>query len=418
MRAIIIGGGIGGLSAALCLHAAGHQVRIYEAVGEIRALGVGINVQPSAIRILSGLGLVDDLDRVAIRTAELVFANRHGQPIWRDPRGLDGGYPWPQFSVHRGDLQMALLDAATRRLGGDTIRVGHRLARFEQTADGVTAHFIDRDGRPVGNDTADILIGADGIHSTVRSTFYPGEGPPRWQGVMMWRGVSEGAPFLTGRSMVQAGHHRQKFVCYPISRRHAERGTALINWIADLYLGDGTTPPREDWNKPGDANDILPKFSGWNFGWLDVPTIIRSASAIFEFPMVDRDPLPRWSHDRVTLLGDAAHPMYPIGSNGATQAIIDGEALTIALSEESDPIAALKLYEQRRLPPTARIVESNRKHGLDRMLDLVEERAPDGFTDLETVLPAAELESIVGDYKRIALYDKESLLKLAASMSS
>lgn len=418
MRAIIIGGGIGGLSAALCLHAAGHQVRIYEAVGEIRALGVGINVQPSAIRILSGLGLVDDLDRVAIRTAELVFANRHGQPIWRDPRGLDGGYPWPQFSVHRGDLQMALLDAATRRLGGDTIRVGHRLARFEQTADGVTAHFIDRDGRPVGNDTADILIGADGIHSTVRSTFYPGEGPPRWQGVMMWRGVSEGAPFLTGRSMVQAGHHRQKFVCYPISRRHAERGTALINWIADLYLGDGTTPPREDWNKPGDVNDILPKFSGWNFGWLDVPTIIRSASAIFEFPMVDRDPLPRWSHDRVTLLGDAAHPMYPIGSNGATQAIIDGEALTIALSEESDPIAALKLYEQRRLPPTARIVESNRKHGLDRMLDLVEERAPDGFTDLEKILPAAELESIVGDYKRIALYDKESLLKLAASMSS
>ncbi len=418
MRAIIVGGGIGGLSAALCLRAAGHQVRVYEAVGEIRALGVGINVQPSAIRILSKLGLVDDLDRVAIRTAELVFANRHGQPIWRDPRGLDGGYPWPQFSIHRGDLQMALLNAATKRLGADNIRTGHRLARFEQTQDGVTAHFVDRDGRPVGDDSADILIGADGIHSTVRARFYPDEGPPRWQGVMMWRGVSEGAPFLTGRSMVQAGHHRQKFVCYPISRRHAEGGTALINWIADLYLGDGTTPPREDWNKPGDINDILPKFSGWNFGWLDVPTIIRSASMIFEFPMVDRDPLPRWSHDRVTLLGDAAHPMYPIGSNGATQAIIDGEALTIALSEESDPVAALKLYEQRRLPPTARIVESNRKHGLDRMLDLVEERAPDGFTDLEKVLPAAELESIVGDYKRIALYDKESLLKLAAATSS
>jgi 5-methylphenazine-1-carboxylate 1-monooxygenase len=252
----------------------------------------------------------------------------------------------------------------------------------------------------------------------VRATFYPNEGPPRWQGVMMWRGVSEGSPFLTGRSMVQAGHHRQKFVCYPISRQYADRGKALINWIADLYLGDGTTPPREDWNKPGDINDILPKFAGWNFGWLDVPTIIRSASAIFEFPMVDRDPLPRWSHDRVTLLGDAAHPMYPIGSNGATQAIIDGEALTIALSEEADPIAALKLYESRRLPPTARIVESNRKHGLDRMLDLVEERAPDGFTDLEKVLPAAELETIVGDYKRIALYDKESLLKLAAATSS
>jgi len=418
MRVLVVGGGIGGLTAALCLHGAGHQVRVYEAVGEIRALGVGINVQPSAIRILSRLGLVDDLDKVAIRTSELVFANRHGQPIWRDPRGLDGGYPWPQFSVHRGDLQMALLNAATARLRADNIRAGHRLARFEQTAAGVTAHFIDRDGKPVGSESADILIGADGIHSTVRSTFYPNEGPPRWQGVMMWRGVSEGLPFLTGRSMVQAGHHRQKFVCYPISRRHAANGKALINWIADLYLGDGTTPPREDWNKPGDPNDILPKFAGWNFGWLDVPEIIRTASAIFEFPMVDRDPLPRWSHDRVTLLGDAAHPMYPIGSNGATQAIIDGEALTMALSEEPDPTAALKLYEQRRLPLTARIVESNRKHGLDRMLDLVEERAPDGFTDLEAVLPAAELESIVGDYKRIALYDKESLLKLAAATPS
>jgi 2-polyprenyl-6-methoxyphenol hydroxylase-like FAD-dependent oxidoreductase len=234
----------------------------------------------------------------------------------------------------------------------------------------------------------------------------------------MWRGISEGVPFLTGRSMVQAGHHRQKFVCYPISRRHAEDGKALINWIADLHLGAGTTPPREDWNKPGDAKDILAKFSGWNFGWLDVPEIIRSASAIFEFPMVDRDPLPRWSHGRVTLLGDAAHPMYPIGSNGATQAIIDGEALTIALSEEADPATALRLYESRRLPATARIVESNRQHGLDRMLDIVEERAPEGFTDIEKVLPAAELESIVGDYKRIALYDKESLLKLAAAMSS
>jgi 5-methylphenazine-1-carboxylate 1-monooxygenase len=414
MRIIIVGGGIGGLTAALCLNAAGHQVRVYEAVGEIRALGVGINVQPSAIRILSKLGLVDDLDRVAIRTSELVFANRHGQPIWRDPRGLDGGYPWPQFSIHRGDLQMALLNAATARLGEGNIRPGHRLARFEQTAGSVTAYFVDRDGKPAGSDSADTLIGADGIHSAVRASFYPNEGPPRWQGVMMWRGVSEGPPFLTGRSMVQAGHHRQKFVCYPISRRHAEDGKALINWIADLYLGDGTTPPREDWNKPGDPNDILPKFAGWNFGWLDVPTIIRSASAIFEFPMVDRDPLPRWSHERVTLLGDAAHPMYPIGSNGATQAIIDGEALTTALSEEPDPIAALKLYEQRRLPPTARIVESNRKHGLDRVLDIVEERAPQGFTDIETVLPAAELEGIVGDYKRMALYDKESLLKLAA----
>jgi 2-polyprenyl-6-methoxyphenol hydroxylase-like FAD-dependent oxidoreductase len=415
MKIIIAGAGIGGLTAAMCLHRAGHDVQVFEAVSEMRPLGVGINIQAGAVRILCSLGLEPALAATAIETRELRYANRHGQTIWADPRGRHAGLPWPQFSIHRGELQMILVHAAREMLGADRIRMGRRISRFAQHHDKVSAQFVDRDGMPVENVEADILIGADGIHSAVRAHYYPDEGPPKWQGILMWRGVTVGKPYLGGNTMVQAGHHNQKFVCYPISRAHAERGEALINWICDLHMGDGALPSREDWNKPGRLEDFLPRFADWNFGWLDVPEVIRNAHTILEFPMVDRDPLPRWSHGRITLLGDAAHPMYPIGSNGASQAILDGEAITQELAVGDDPALALKRYEERRLPPTARIVESNRRKGIDVMLDIVEQRAPQGFTDLETVLPADELEKIVGDYKKLVTQDRETLLKLAAA---
>jgi 5-methylphenazine-1-carboxylate 1-monooxygenase len=407
MKVIIAGAGIGGLTAALCLKRAGFDVEVYEAVPELKPLGVGINIQANAVRILSGLGLQPALAATAIETRELRYANRHGQTIWADPRGRHAGLPWPQYSIHRGDLQMILFHAAQEALGADRIRTGRRLTGFAQRGNKVEVRF--------GSETveADILVGADGIHSAVRAHYYPDEGPPKWQGILMWRGVTVGKPYLGGATMVQAGHHTQKFVCYPISRKHADRGESLINWICDRYMGDGATPPREDWNKPGRLEDFLPKFRDWNFGWLDVPAVIQAAHAIYEFPMVDRDPLPRWSHGRITLLGDAAHAMYPIGSNGASQAIIDGEAITQELSKGDDPELALKRYEERRLPPMARIVESNRRKGIDIMLDIVEERAPQGFTDLESVLPAAELEKIVGDYKKLVTQDRETLLRLA-----
>jgi 2-polyprenyl-6-methoxyphenol hydroxylase-like FAD-dependent oxidoreductase len=413
MKIAIAGAGIGGLVAAMCLHRAGFDVEVFEAVSELKPLGVGINIQAGAVRILSGLGLEPALAATGIETRELRYANRHGQTIWADPRGRHAGLPWPQFSIHRGELQMILFDAARRMLGAERIKFGRRIARFAQHHGKVTAHFVDRDGMPAENVEADILIGADGIHSAVRGQFYPDEGPPKWQGILMWRGVTVAKPFLGGATMVQAGHHTQKFVCYPISRAHAERGEALINWICDVHQGDTAMLPREDWNRPGKLADFLPKFESWDFGWLDVPGVIRNAHTILEFPMVDRDPLPRWSHGRITLLGDAAHPMYPIGSNGASQAIIDGEAITQELSAGGDPEIALKRYEERRLPPMARIVESNRRKGIDIMLDIVEERAPQGFTDLDTVLPADELERIVGDYKRLVAQDRETLLKLA-----
>lgn len=400
MKAFIIGGGIGGLTTALALQRAGVDVRVFEAVAEVKPLGVGINLLPQSVGVLAGFGLLDTLAANAIRTKELVFFNRHGQRIWADPRGLEAGHTAPQFSIHRGTLQMALFEAARAALG-ERIRTGHRLVGFEQDAHGVTAHFADREGRVLEAAHGDVLIGADGIHSSVRAVFHPQEGMPKWNGVTMWRGTTRAKPFLSGRSMIQAGWSRQKFVCYPILPPGPD-GNALINWIADL-TGDSTVMlERESWNRPGKIADILPRFASWRFDFLDVPAIIANADAVFEFPMVDRDPLPGWSHGRVTLLGDAAHPLYPIGSAGATQAILDAVALAEALDAERDPVAALKRYEAARLPPTAALVEMNRRQGLDRILDLVEERAPDGFADRAEVLPDAELEAIVGAYKTSA----------------
>ncbi len=413
MKIVIAGAGIGGLTAAMCLKRAGFDVEVLEAVNELKPLGVGINIQAGAVRILSGLGMEPALAATGVETRELRYANRHGQTIWADPRGRHAGLPWPQFSIHRGELQMILFETAKKILGSDKIRFGRRISSFEQKGNKVVATFADRNGNTVEKTESDILIGADGIHSAVRAHFYPNEGPPKWQGILMWRGVTVGKPYLGGATMVQAGHHTQKFVCYPISRAHNEKGEALINWICDLHMGDGAMLPREDWNRPGKLEDFLPRFKDWKFDWLDVPEVIKRAHTILEFPMVDRDPLPRWSHGRITLLGDAAHPMYPIGSNGASQAIIDGEAITQELLAGGDPETALQRYEKRRLPPMARIVESNRRKGIDIMLDIVEERAPDGFTNLDAVLPPQELEKIVADYKRLVAQDRETLLNLA-----
>ena len=413
MHVVIAGGGIGGLTAALCLHRAGIEVTVYEAVEELRALGLGINLQAGAVRVLSELGLEPELAARAIETRELIYMNRFGQEIWRDPRGRHAGLPWPQFSVHRGELQLVLLQAVTERLGAARVKTGHRLLEFSQDDNKVHAHFVDPNGNFLPAVEADVLVGADGIHSTVRGTFHPNEGPPKWNGVIMWRGITVAEPFLSGASMVWAGHSAQKFVCYPIGKAHAAQGLSQINWIADLKVDNPEMLKREDWNRPGKLEDFLPRYENWRFPFLDVPAIIRGASAIHEFPMVDRDPLPAWSHGRVSLLGDAAHPMYPIGSNGASQSVFDAEALAEELVK-GDPVAALKRYEQRRLPVCARIVESNRRQGIDVMLDIVHQRAPHGFDDLEKVLPRAELDGIVAGYKQIALQDRDTLLQLAA----
>ena len=408
MHALIVGGGIGGLTAALSLHDAGISAQVFEAVPEIQPLGVGINVLPHAVRELTELGLEARLSATAIPTAELIYANRHGQQIWQEPRGTAAGYLWPQFSIHRGALQTALLEEAIQRLGALEILTDHRLADFEQSGEGGTARFQRADGTMV-EATADVLIACDGIHSTVRRQFYPDEGDPIWNGNVLWRATTLAKPYLSGRSMVMAGHQAQKFVCYPISRQAEERGEALINWIAEIRFTDRETWRREDWNRRANLADFLPAFEDWDFGWLKVPDIIRGAEEVFEYPMVDRDPVDAWSFGRVTLLGDAAHPMYPIGSNGASQAILDARRLAWHLATEPGVEAGLSAYDAERRPATAKIVLANRLNGPEQAMEMVHERAPNGFDDLSAIISREELAATADHYKALAGFDKDTL---------
>jgi 5-methylphenazine-1-carboxylate 1-monooxygenase len=410
MTVLIIGGGIGGLTTALSLHQIGVPCRIFESVPKVEPLGVGINTLPHAVRELTELGLQDALAQTAIPTMGLAYYSKRGQPIWSEPRGLAAGYNWPQFSIHRGELQMILLAAVTDRLGRDAIFTNHHLTRFEESASGVRAHFIDkRSGQSLPSHEGSLLIAADGIHSSVRVHLYPKEEPPIWNGAIMWRGISRSRPFLDGRTMIMAGHEFQKFVCYPLSREALEKGESVINWIAERKFKPNAEWRREDWNRPGKLDDFLPAFEDWRFDWLDVPELIKTASACFEYPMVDRDPLPRWSHGRVTLLGDAAHPMYPIGSNGASQAILDARVLAREIKVKGPTAVALENYEAERRPATSRIVLANRGNGPETVMQLVEQRAPDGYSRIEDVLTRAELEDAAAGYKRIAGFDQEQL---------
>jgi 5-methylphenazine-1-carboxylate 1-monooxygenase len=406
MRALVVGGGIGGLSAALCLHRRGIEVEVFEQADGIRELGVGINLLPHAVKELSELGLLERLDMTGVRTKELIYCNRFGQRIWTEPRGLDADYAWPQFSIHRGQLQGLLYQAAAERIGEKSIHVSHRLVGFDQGADGVVAHFAGS-----ADHTGDVLIGADGIHSAVRAQLYPGEGPPGWNGHMLWRGAVEDKPFLSGRSMIIAGDLKEKVVLYPISRTAADRGRSLTNWAVWVKLGDGSTPPprREDWSRPGRLEDVLPHFAHWRFDWFDVPALMRRTPLFYEYPMCDREPLERWSFERVTLLGDAAHPMYPVGSNGAAQAILDACCLARMLGSHGDVAGALRAYEAERLPAANQVVLSNRRMGPERVIDIVAERAPTGFERLEDVISHDELLGIAMQYRKVAGFERDRL---------
>jgi len=410
MTVLIIGGGIGGLATALSLHQIGVACRVYESVDAIEPLGVGINVLPHAVRELTELGLADRLAATAIPTAELAYYSAHGQRIWSEPRGLAAGYRWPQFSIHRGTLQMILLDAVRERLGPDRVHTGHHLTGWEETATGVRAHFLHRrSGATLPSQEGSLLIGADGIHSSVRATLYPDEGPPIWNGAILWRGTSKAKPFLTGRSMIMAGHEFQKFVAYPITLSQPGSAESVINWIAERKFQPDHPWRREDWNRFGDLRDFLPQFDGWRFNWLDVPVMIRTAERCYEYPMVDRNPLERWTFGRVSLLGDAAHAMYPIGSNGASQAILDARVLAREILSQGTTEQALRAYDAERRPATARIVLANRQNGPEQVMQLVHQRAPDGFVRIEDVLTADELEGTASAYKRLAGFDRESL---------
>jgi len=386
----------------MALHAKGIDVQVYEGVQQLQPLGVGINVLPHAMAQLDRLDLLPTLLPLGVKTGELCFFNQQGQLIWREPRGVDAGYPVPQLSVHRGRFHMALLAEARARLGEERVVSGHAVRGFAEQADGrVAVHVVPRDSDTGFDDVGDVLVAADGIHSTIRAIFHPDEGMPQWSGNILWRATTRTKPFLTGRSMFMAGHLPHKFVAYPLTEV-GDDGMCTVNWIAELDRRHIGLSKREDWNKVGVLDDFLPRFEDWVWEWLDIPGLVRGAETVFEFPMVDRDPLDRWTHGRVTLLGDAAHPMYPIGSNGASQAIIDAFTLADLLADTGDIDAALQAYDADRRPKTAAIVMSNRQHGPERMLDIAYERAPEGFADVLDVFADGEREAIAAQYKQVA----------------
>jgi 2-polyprenyl-6-methoxyphenol hydroxylase-like FAD-dependent oxidoreductase len=406
MHIAIIGGGVGGLTLALALHARGISAEVIEAAPEIRPLGVGINILPHATKELAALGVLDALEAVAVPTQEAAYFNRFGQLILTEPLGRNAGYPTPQLSIHRGALQMELLAAVRARLGEDAVRTGLRCTGVEP--DSGTARLVRTlGGEPAPDLRADAIIAADGIHSAIRRQFFPDEGPPIYSGVNMWRGTTRMRPILSGASMVRAGWLTQgKMVIYPI--RRFDDGTVQMNWVAEIE-----TPKHHpnDWARKGELSDFLPAFAEWHFDWCDVPAMIEAADQVLEYPMVDKDPLPRWSFGRATLLGDAAHPMYPRGSNGAGQAILDARCLADRLAAcGGDVVSALAAYDAERREKTARVVRTNRSQPPDAIIREVWQRSGDRpFARIEDVIPREELEAILAAYKQVAGYDRATV---------
>jgi len=401
---LIVGGGVGGLALALSLHQAGVSCRVFEAAPEVLPLGVGINLLPHAMRELSELGLQDALAAHCIETRQLAFYSRHGQFIYKEPRGRPAGYDWPQLSIHRADLHKVLLEATRARLGRDVVQLGHRCTKVEQDAHGVTLHF---DTAPP--QTGRVVVGCDGIHSALRLQLYPDQGPPKYSGVNMWRGVTPWPAFLGGDTMVSTGWMTVgKTVIYPIRpATTATGGLPLINWVAELERPEAV---RQDWTGRGRLADIMPAFAGLKFDFLDISGMIESTAEILEYPMVDRDPLERWTFGRLTLLGDAAHPMYPRGSNGAGQAIIDARFLTGQIKKHGATAEALGEYEKVRNPITARVVLTNRSEPPDTILREVWTRSKgQRFDRIEDVISTAELDAISERYKKVAGFDRETL---------
>jgi 5-methylphenazine-1-carboxylate 1-monooxygenase len=407
MRIIVMGGGISGLSLALSLHQVGIACRVYEAVPTLAPLGYGINLQPNAVRELFALGLGGQLAEAGILTQELAFYNKHGQLIWTEPRGRAAGYRWPQISISRGELHKVLLGVIGDRLGADAVVTGHRLVSFEQRADQVIARFADPLGNSAGEAAGDILIGADGIHSAVRAHFYPGE-KAVFDGYLHYRGIAEATPYLTGASMAVVGHRHHRAILYPIQRRPG--GKVTINWLAYTKIPPGS-PPLEAWDTAADKEACVAQYEGWSYPWLDVRGLFASTPAerVLQLPNVDRDPIPRWSFGRVTLIGDAAHPMQPVGAQAGSQAIVDGRVLAASLVAHGDPVEALTRYQEQRIAAMNDMIIRNRNLGLEAILQMAEERAPGGFGHIHDVLSQEELESTAINFKKAAGFDVETV---------
>ena len=406
-QVLIAGGGIGGMALALTLHQIGVPCTVFEAVAQIKPLGVGINLQPNAVRELFDLGLgADMLDQVGLPALEWALVGRNGNDIHAEPRGLKAGYHWPQYAVHRGALQMMLYQLVQQRLGADAVHTGLRAVGYRQTEAGVTLQLRDAAGQ-LHEKTGAVLVGADGLHSALRAQMYPDQPPIQWGGAILWRGVTRAAPIRTGSSFVGLGTHKHRMVIYPISAPDAD-GLATINWIAEQTV-DNSAGWEGDWNRKVDIERFIHHFEGWNYDWLDVPALIRGASEVFEYPMIDRDPVPSWVDGRMALLGDAAHVMYPTGSNGASQAIIDGRVLGAKFLEHGLTPDALAAYDAQLCQPVSELVLRNRGAGPFGLLNLVDERCGGVFDDINSIIPQAERDAFMAGYKAAAGFAIERL---------
>lgn len=412
---IVAGAGIAGLTLALTCHQIGVPVKVYESVRELRPLGVGINLQPNAVRELIELGLGDSLNTIGIEATEWALVGRNGNDVWSEPRGVSAGYRWPQYSVHRGKLQMLLYEAVVDRLGADAVETASRVVSYENRTDGagvdVQVERRNADGETTATDTVTgrLLVAADGLHSAVRQQMHPDQGPPHWDGAVLWRGTAMGAPIRAGACFTLVGNMDQRFVHYPISNPDPETGLQLQNWIAELTFDPSQGWTESSWNREVDIDVFLPAFEDWNFEWLDIPAMIRSAEQVWEFPMVDRDPVDRWVDGSVGLIGDAAHVMYPVGSNGASQAIVDARILGAAFISHGTTEQALASFEDNLLEDMSALVLRNRGAGPIGILGEVDERCGGVFDNIDDVIPRAEVEAFMANYKAAAGFAIETL---------
>jgi 2-polyprenyl-6-methoxyphenol hydroxylase-like FAD-dependent oxidoreductase len=408
---LVAGGGIGGLSVALTLHQIGVPCIVMESVAHLRPLGVGINLQPNAVRELYELGIGEGpLGGIGVQTREWALVGLNGNDVYTETRGLLAGYKWPQYSVHRGALQMLLYRTAVERLGADAIRTGVEVTGYRHPDDGrgVSALVRTRDGERM-EVAGSLLIGADGLHSAIRAQMHPGQPPIQWGGAIMWRGTTPGVPIRTGASFVGLGTHRHRVVFYPISEPDRTTGLATINWIAEITVDNTSGWGDGDWNKKVDLDVFIHHFQDWNYEWLDVPAMLRAADEVFEYPMIDRDPVPTWVDGNVALLGDAAHVMYPTGSNGASQAVMDARVLGAAMLEHGVTSRALQAYDAQLCKEISAVVLRNRGAGPFGLLNLLDERCGGVFDDIDAVIPSAERDEFMSRYKAAAGFAKEKL---------
>ena len=408
----IAGGGIGGLATALTLHQIGVPCVVFEAVREMRPLGVGINLQPNAVRELYDMGIGEaDLDRVGVPAKEWALVGLNGNDIYSEPRGLLAGYNWPQYSVHRGQLHMLLHDKVVERIGADAVKLGHRVTGYRKNPDGTVTALIENADGGASEVKGALLIGADGIHSAVRAQMHPSQPPIHWGGAIMWRGTSWAKPIRSGASFVGLGTHRERMVIYPISKPDPQTGLAMINWIAEVTMDNAEGWKQSGWFRQVAISDFVHHFDNWVWDWLDVPALIKQADCAFENPMIDRDPVPTWQDGPVALLGDAAHAMYPTGSNGASQAIVDARVLGVAMIEHGVTPAALAAYDDKLCGPISQVVLRNRGAGPFGLLNIVDERCGGTFDNIDDVVSPQERADFMAGYKAAAGFAVESLNK-------